>query len=216
MKKDDNKKTFKELWANPRYKALIKLGMWAAFFILMFLISFVVSLFNKTTNYQKKDNSAIKEEKVETNISILLRNLKTSDYSYEYRITNAEVTYSYNGTKDNNTDKGYYENGNDIIKYEIKEGLYYRVENNETIEDNNIMNETDRNIIDINNLIKKIYDFEDENKNPEIHEDIYTYDFSNETEKYVVNITKTANSVSKIEINFNDIKYILEYKSIVE
>ena len=216
MKKDDNKKTFKELWANPRYKALIKLGMWAAFFILMFLISFVVSLFNKTTNYQKKDNSAIKEEKVETNISILLRNLKTSDYSYEYKITNAEVTYSYNGTKDNNTDKGYYENGNDIIKYEIKEGLYYRVENNETIEDNNIMNETDRNIIDINNLIKKIYDFEDENKNPEIHEDIYAYDFSNETEKYVVNITKTANSVSKIEINFNDIKYILEYKSIVE
>ncbi len=217
MKKENGeKKTFKELWADTRYRAIIKLGMWFGFFLIMFIISFVISLFNRNTNYQKKDNDIIKEEKVETNISALLRNLKTSDYSYEYKIVNGDISYSYTGTKEKNEEKGYYETSDGIVKYEIKDGIYYKLENNESLEDTTIINETDKNVIDINNLIKNIYDFEDKGKNPEIKEDIYTYDFSNNDEKYVVSITKVGNSISKIDINYNDINYSLEYKTIVE
>ena len=214
--KKENKKTFKELWADTRYRALIKLGMWVGFFVVMFLITFVVSLFNKTTNYQKKDNDMIKEEKVETNISALLRNLKTNDYSYEYTIVNGDVSYSYTGTKEDGIDKGYYESSNGIIKYEVKDGTYYKIENNETVEDSAIINDLDKSILDINNLVKKIYDFEDEGKSEEVNENIYTYDFSNNDEKYIVNIEKTGNSISKIVIDYNEIKYNLEYKTIVK
>ena len=67
-KKKENKKTFKELWANTRYRAIIKLGMWFCFFFFFFIISLIVSLFNKGVDYSKKDNDTKEEEKVEPNI----------------------------------------------------------------------------------------------------------------------------------------------------
>ena len=216
MKKDEKKKTFKELWADTRTRAIIKLGMWFGFFAILFIVSSIASLFNKNTNYKNAEVEQKEEEKVEMNVPSLLRKIKTSDYSYEYTITNAEVTIHYNGTNEDNINKGYYESNEGIVKYELKEGIYYKVENDVTTEEQIAINDTDKNIMDINNLIKRIYDYEDAGKNPEVTENIYRYDFSNEQEKYVVNITISGSSISKIEIDYNDIKYNLEYKTIVK
>lgn len=212
-----DKSSFKELWADVRWRAIIKLGIWFAFFFIVFIFLCIASLFNKN-DYVKKDNNEQKQEvleKVEANIPNLLQRLETSNYTFLYRIVNYGNNYSYTGVKDDDGISGYFENSNGIIKYEIKNSIYYRVENDELIEDDSIISEEDEKILDLNNLVILIREYEDE-KQAVIIEDTYTYDFSYENITYIVNITKSERNIFKIEINYNGINYLLEYKNIIE
>ena len=55
MKKNSEKKEE----SKPRYKALIKLGMYILFFSGLFLIAYISSAFNTTTNNNGKKNNSI-------------------------------------------------------------------------------------------------------------------------------------------------------------
>lgn len=85
---------FKEIWANPRYKALIKLGMYALFFGSLFLISYISTSFRGKTPVDNKTNNLI-----------LLDN-----YKYKYEITtnnnNIKEVITYNGIETSATNSG--------------------------------------------------------------------------------------------------------------
>ena len=209
---------FKELWANKRWRAVIKLGMWISFFVLVFLIlivaSFISRFIDKPKEYKKIEEPII-EQKVEANISNLLNNLSNSNYTFDYKVIKPDNTYSYSGTKEELGIVGYYESNMGIIKFGVKDNIYYKIENDEYIEDQTIISEEDKNMFNLNNLINIIREYE-ENNNPTIENDIYNYDFSSEEFSYLVSITKIDKTISKIDIHYNDINYILEYKKIIE
>lgn len=85
---------FKEIWANPRYKALIKLGMYAIFFGSLFLISYISTSFREKTPVDNKTNNLI-----------LLDNYK---YKYEITINNNNIkeVITYNGIETSATNSG--------------------------------------------------------------------------------------------------------------
>lgn len=208
---EKNKKTFKELWADRRMRAIIKLGMWAAFFVFIFLFLAIASLFNKTPDTKKEIEQ---NEIVSANIPTMLENLISSNYSFEYKIKNNEKNYSYSGTKENDEIKGYYESSDGILKYTIKDNIYYEIKNDEFIENNNIITEEDKNILNLFNILNVIKE-SDLNNEVVQNDNVYTYTTIKENIQYQINITTNVNDISNINIMVNDITYDMSFKNII-
>ena len=209
--KNEEKKTFKELWANKQTKAIIKLGMWFAFFFFLFLILSIISLFTDEPIPKDVDKkNEIIEEKVEANIINLLNKLNSSNYSYEYKIVNENDSYIYSGTKDNDTNSGFYQKNNDIYKYQVIEGIFYKVNNGE-LTDEIILNEMDQPYLKLDNIISTIKTYE-ENNRVIIENDVYTYNVS---ANYIISIEKVGNNINNINIKVDNTEYIMNFKNIV-
>ena len=206
-----NKKTFKELRDDRRMRAVIKLCMWGIFFLLMFIFLAVASLFNKAPSDTLEEENKV--EIVSANIPLMLENLILSNYTYEYKINTENISYSYTGSKENGEIKGYYESTNGIIKYIIKDNNYYELNNDELIENSTIITEEDKNILDLNNLLNLIKEYENDNEVKQ-EENIYTYDIVDDEKSYQIIITTKTNDIEKIVINYNNINYDLIFKNI--
>lgn len=207
---EKNKKTFKELWANTRTRALIKLGMWFSFFILIFLVLGIVSIFNNNNQSQEQTK---KEEVVTANISTMIENLISCNYTFEYKIVSGDIQYSYTGSKENKEEKGYYESSNDIIKYIIKDNVYYELNNNELIENNEIINEEDKNILNLNNILSIIKKYELENEALKEGNE-YIYNVVNNDINYQIKIITKNSDIQSIVIDYDNINYNLTFKNI--
>lgn len=213
MKDNKEKRTFKELWQDKRMHAVIVLGLWFLFFIIVFLILGIISLF--TPN--KEVNPSIKEEtkeEVPANIVNLLENLKNSNYQFNYTVTNNESTITYNGNCENGEIIGYFENGEGIKKYTVKDGIYYQIIKEERIEDINLISDFDKPNLDINTIIEKIKEYE-KNLEPLQEENVYTYDFLNDVGIYKIQVTVTDSLISKIGIQADTTYYELAFRNIV-
>lgn len=135
------KKKIKEMKKTPKGVAILKLIGWGIFFFVIFVFCMIASLINppKKIENEKIDNPPTNQEEQNTVIDKeqeyirLLENLKTSNYDYEYKITINEETYIFNGSKENNIEKGYKESSIGIIKYYIDEtGIYEELTTNKT------------------------------------------------------------------------------------
>lgn len=204
--KEKNKKTFKELWSDTRTRALIKLGMWFIFFTIVFLFLGIASLFS---NKNSSKEEMKQEEVVTANIPSMLENLISSNYTFEFKIISGDNSYSYNGSKENGEIKGYYENINGIVKYIIKDNNYYEVNNEELIENNTIITEEDKIILDLASLLNIIKEYE---VNNEVKQDdnVYKYDIVDKK----ITITTKSSDIEKIVINYNNVNYDLIFKNI--
>lgn len=213
MKDNKEKRTFKELWQDRRMHAVIVLGLWFLFFIIVFLILGIISLFtpNKEVNPPIKEET---KEEVPANIVNLLENLKNSNYQFNYTVTNNESTITYNGNCENGEIIGYFENGEGIKKYTVKDGIYYQIIKEERIEDINLISDFDKPNLDINTIIEKIKEYE-KNLEPLQEENVYTYDFLNDVGIYKIQVTVTDSLISKIGIQADTTYYELAFRNIV-
>lgn len=213
MKDNKEKRTFKELWQDKRMHAVIVLGLWFLFFIIVFLILGIISLFtpNKEVNPPIKEET---KEEVPANIVNLLENLKNSNYQFNYTVTNNESTITYNGNCENGEIIGYFENGEGIKKYTVKDGIYYQIIKEERIEDINLISDFDKPNLDINTIIEKIKEYE-KNLEPLQEENVYTYDFLNDVGIYKIQVTVTDSLISKIGIQADTTYYELAFRNIV-
>lgn len=116
---------FKEYWKNPRYNALMKLGLW--FIFLVFVSIFLRSGLSNEKKYYKQ---------IENNSPINSFS-KNDNYDFEYNITynlnnlkvrgsNYKNTMLYNIERDNNT-------------YYVDDNKYYRLVNDKKIDVNNTL-----------------------------------------------------------------------------
>lgn len=115
----------REIWKNPRYKALIKLSGW---FIFFFLIVILCSLSQNNSNL--KDNNIKKEEpKKFVELDILQNNILTNTYKYSYKINNLalQTLEVYNGEISDGQDSGYYESKTEVFKYSCTLEKCYKV-----------------------------------------------------------------------------------------
>ena len=109
---------FKKLWAIPRYKAIIQLLLWISFFLIIFAVLAIISLFGQT----KINNKNIKDN------SVKYTEMTSYEYTYEIKYTLENKLYELNvvGTKYN--DKNSFKlNG---TKYFIIDGYVYDINNN--------------------------------------------------------------------------------------
>lgn len=118
-------KKIKELWAIPRYKALIKLSGWFIFFLLIIILC---SLPTNTNNIKTDDKS--KENEIEyVEYETMKNNLLSNNYRYTLTLTNfaEQSLIVYNGEINDGIDNGYYESKTEIYKYSCTLENCYKV-----------------------------------------------------------------------------------------
>lgn len=137
---------FKELWAVPRYKAIIKLIMFFIFFAIIFLIMFIMSFF------AEEEPIEIKKSTIENFTS-----MENYEYTYEinYIINKETLTKEIKGTKYDNTNT-----------FKILSDKYY-IENNIILNSNKeiVTNINEYDLIELEpiNIVTKLNEIENKN-----------------------------------------------------
>ncbi|MFV0249552.1 MAG: hypothetical protein ACK5HP_00725 [Bacilli bacterium] len=203
--------TFKELWNNPRIHALMVLGLYAVFFVIIFIY---ITISKNTTN----QNVEIKDS-LET-----LNNMNSYEYHYKYEINN-EIT-NINGIKYNDINEFSIENNKFTIVNNKIEGevsiddklyileilpnyiySYIKLNNNlneTTYSDNTIKKEY---II----LIKEIKQYFGTESDENIT--VTTYEEDNQIYKIELDLTNIVEEEYLITINYENINNIINYNS---
>lgn len=196
---------FKELWANPRYKALIKLGMYAVFFLTLFLISYISGSI-KSSN-RKNNSNDIKT------LNIL------DNYSYIYTITTIKSdiieTITYTGTETPATNSGkieysYIDKVDNYVVDKTTNKIYIN-----GVEEDKLYDLDDESYFSLNDVNEKIL------KSEKISENRYVYTDENNIkinitlekidEKQIVTIDFNERYISEI---IDEKKLVLQYMSI--
>lgn len=211
MKENDNKKSLKEMWKDPQKKAIIKLGLWFAFFALTFLFLSVASLFSKHNNPNNSNNENNQEEKVEANIPKMLEKLIDSDYGFEIKIINQNIIENISGTVKSKITTGYYENNNNILKFSYHDQNYYQIIDNNEVLNNELLNEEYRKNIDLPSILEIIKNYEMTNETLKENNE-YIYNIS---DNYVIKISTNQNNIDKINITNNDVSYEMKFNLII-
>lgn len=211
MKENDNKKSLKEMWKDPQKKAIIKLGLWFAFFALTFLFLSVASLFSKHNSPNNSNNENNQEEKVEANIPKMLEKLIDSDYGFEIKIINQNIIENISGTVKSKITTGYYENNNNILKFSYHDQNYYQIIDNNEVLNNELLNEEYRKNIDLPSILEIIKNYEMTNETLKENNE-YIYNIS---DNYVIKISTNQNNIDKINITNNDVSYEMKFNLII-
>lgn len=107
---------FKEMWANPRYKAIIKLGAWFVFLIVIVVFSSLSS--PKESNNIPTDETQ-KEEVVFASLEEMQNNILVNSSKYNLKILNIvdNSVSIYTGEINEGIDVGYFESATEVYKY---------------------------------------------------------------------------------------------------
>jgi len=194
-------KKFKELWAIPRYRAIIKLSLYGIMFLLIIIMANISSSMNTNQDETEKTKSY-------TEI-IKLYDLENADINYNLKINN--MTYKLEGKLENNLLTGYFDNNNEIKKIVIKENSIYEIKNNEELvneELNTLINAKLLLPINIIEIVKN----ESAYINKGIEETTYTFEINDNNIKYEVVISITEEKITNIKV-FNE---KIEYNMLVD
>ena len=182
---------FREMWANPRYKAIIKLGAWFVFLIIIVIFS----AFSSNSESNDVTNNIKKEENIVfASFDEMKNNLLTKDYKYTYKVANnnANSLEVYNGEV-----KALVESGSKevIYKYSCAESKCYKVftDHQEEIQiESPVLTKLNSifELIKDKNLIEKV---EGETKS-------YSYNSSDISELKEIKITTSLNNITAIKV----------------
>lgn len=114
---------FKELWANPRSKAIIKLGAWFIFLLMIFIFSAFSSSTNSVNN---NNNQEEKQEVIFKTFEEMKSKLLTAKYNYTYKLNNTtdNSLKIYSGSVNGLEETGYYESKEEVYKYLCSDKCY--------------------------------------------------------------------------------------------
>ena len=214
--KKNNYETIRKMWNNPRQKALLKLGMWFCFLIIMAIVLSVMNLLGKNNLKQPTKKDEPIPPTIETNFipfEEMWLNLEQKNYQYTYRINKLETNeiITYQGTKKNQVEEGYRESKLGIIKYRIEKEKTYQILVDQEIEIDNLIKPEDSSYLIISKLKEKIVELKPQEN---IIGSTKYVTFQNETEKmqFIIN----PSDITKIQITTPTTEYILEFTLLKE
>ena len=198
---------YKEFMSNPRNKALIKLGGYFLFFLILFILATIANGMKKNNLYNKVKTTTKTTTKVVENFNLKLNKLLENNHDISYEINGENFNYKINGNIKDKVLNGYLENNNEIKKIKLYESTLYEVSN----DIDNIANfNFDSSLIDIYNIIGLI-----ELERPFINSSdlvkTYEYNFNIDGLDYLINIYANEDNIEKIIIKSNNIEYILNF-----
>lgn len=179
QKKQSSSK-WKELWENPRTHALMVLGLWAVFFIFVFLYVEIASSFSPRNEL----NEAVKQEEVKEK-KFLNAFQKLSQENYAFTLLKASNSYwIINGRRMDDLEEGFLEDENGIIKYMIQSEKMYQLEINNSHEIPSFyegLPESVKSIRFVYNLLENMnFVIEGEHATYQVGSEVYTFSFDGE------------------------------------
>ena len=200
MKKSNLKeylKKFKELWAIPKYRALIKLLLYGV----MFLILIIMSNVYQDTNYNK--NKETEQTKTYTEI---INSIDLENCDIEYIIKKLSNEYKIEGQIKNNILIGYLENDNIIKKVKVIDGTMYQISNNEETIDIELNSAFSSSLLIPKKIIEIIND-ESAYIEKEKTSTSYTYNIIYNNIQYEIKLITDLKTLTNITINNTEIEY---------
>ena len=201
MKKNNLKKYWKilkENWKIPRFRAIIKLSLYAIMFLMIIIL---VRIGNDTANMDKKT-----ENKVSYND--IIKNTKELKYKLSYKLSNNSNICTIDGDIEDNILTGYITCNNQIKKIQVKDNEIYNVNSNSSDEElNNIFEGIfllPNNIIElVNNEKSYIEKNEDSSK--------YLYKVNWKESEYTIEIISDLSKIQKIIVYNDEINYEINF-----
>lgn len=199
MKKEES--FIKKMWQNPRGKAILKLGLWFIFFLVVGMFFLITS-----PNPQNKSQNETQTETHYEPLSDMLEQLKTEDLSYEYQIIKDMDTITLKGDREDNIEIGYKESKLGIIKYKKTEEKVYQIIMDTEEEIPSLLEEEDENYLNISWIEERTKTMTYQESVEETKRKI-----SYHGEESII-ITTTPNQILKMEIKTPTTNYILNYE----
>ena len=203
MKKKANIKEFynifKQLWGHPRYRALIKLSLYAIMFLMIIIMS---NITQETQSHKNKEN-----EQTKTYTEIIKSiNLETCDIVYDIKTTTKE--YKIEGKIKDNILTAYIES--DIItKIILKENNIFKISNDiESVDE-----DLNSNLISYFLLPKNIINLvENESSSINKGKELKTYEFNinYNNVNYEIKIIIKKDTITNINIKNEHLEYNME------
>ena len=144
-------------WSTTQGKSTIKFVAWMIFIIILIVIFAINGKQenNNINNTQEKNEEIISFEKYET----MQDNLLNGCFNYEYKIIEENITTIYTGKKLNDTEIGYKETKDGIIKYIKDKDITYKVVLDEKEELPNLYDEEDKSFLNINIIFENLKEY---------------------------------------------------------
>lgn len=204
MKKKKFKERFKEYWKVPRYKALIKMGFYSIFLI---IVALIIGL-NSPVSSPKEEPIPIEEKSLVELQNTLLEN----NYSFIYQVTSNNEITRYNGQRLKDKELGYKETKDVYLKYYKENNTFYKLVLG-VKQPFNSLYEVDSNFLEAEYLFNLIK-LEKTVKSYESDLRINKYDFILEDNPITISIFYSATEIVKIDVDYLKINYKLIYKNI--
>ena len=185
---------------NDKGSALLKLGMWFAFMIV--LIVFFGFKETDSEIFEDEDQQETITDQVEEKFLTydeMQHNLLNNNYEFVYNIKTTELNYIFTGTKCNNNYTVFKENGDTITKYNYK--------SNEI--PNDIYENIDSNFLNIDVLFENL-----KNYLYKIEKNGDTRNITYDKDGYQVIVKTNLENITNINIINEDIFYNLEFMNI--
>ena len=189
-------KKFKELWAIPRYRAIIKLSLYGIMFLLLIIMANISSSMNSSNNEKE-------ETKSYTEI-IKLCDLDNALINYNLKIN--DINYKIEGKVQNNILNGYLDNNTEIKKITIKENNIYEIKNNEEIINEELNTLLNAKLLIPKNIIEIVKN-ESAYINKGIEETTYIFEINDNNIKYEVIISINKEIISNIKVYNENFEY---------
>lgn len=194
---------FKEIWANSRYKAAIKLCGWFLFLMIILIFCSVSSNNNHNTVENNKEENKI----VFASFAEMQKNLLNKNYKYTYKFANNKSNnlIVYNGEINDGVDTGYYESKTETYKYSCYDEKCYKLftDHQEEIEMKSPIITSIKNLIDL--LAVKTL-------NEEINDDTKVYSFSMDENNKKIKITTSLTDITNIKVDSLDETYEISFE----
>lgn len=207
----------KKAWKEPKTHALMTLGLYAIFFISIFLVVKIRGLILEV----KYDKPNIEYEKIET----IDKYKDLDNYEYKYTISKNSDTYILNGTVYENKEKLKVEGNNKIYYLNTESEIYIQeyidLENKLSINLVNLKPEYIYNYIKTAKLIDKT-EYKDLTKK-EIYEisikdlkELFKLNVENSNVLGNLTVLSDSENINSIEISFINNEYFKTYKILIE
>ncbi len=201
-----NKELIKKYWKDPKGHSLMLLLLWLVF--LTFLIG-IVSI----ANYFSPKREIMSQEKTSMSYEDIWQNFLKKDFSYTYTISINEELIKFEGKVVENTNFGYRERKDGIVKYSIEDDKTYEILLEEKNEVFNLFENVNAYLLDLN------YIYEFVSKIPIENTDIvdgqgkllYKYYGELENDKIKITVVVSNTNITNILIEKLDDKYVLSF-----
>ncbi|MCI8466657.1 MAG: hypothetical protein HFI08_00465 [Bacilli bacterium] len=210
-KNNQNPSTIQKMWHDKKGKAIIKLGLWVAFLLLIMLMIPIMNLFNKTTTLPQINEKPNNDQEKYKNINEMWENLLSFNYQYQYQVSDklSNETILFQGKKVNGIDTGYRESKIGIIKYRIEENHIYQILVDSEEEITFLYEEEDKPFLNLQDLHTKLNYFIPAET---ISGTMRTLNYQNGDE--TIEISTTLNEIKKIRINTAQKEYNLLFDTV--
>lgn len=193
-------KLLKELWAIPRYRALIKLCLYGIMFLMIIVMA---NLYQMPTQKQEEN-----KEQTKTYTEII-NSIDLDNCDIVYNITSPNFIYKIEGKIKDNILSGYIESNDTIKKITLKDNNFYQIINNIEYIDEELNLNLEKSIMMPKNIVGLVSN-ESAYINKGIEDTTYLFNINFNNQNYEIKLILNLETITNIYVTNNEIEYNIE------